>query len=332
MASAKPAEHKSDKIASLLNRQLGRKSVTTFAPFDATLLTPEQAHSWEHDGFFVLPRLVPEQACRAIDDAVIAQVRRMDQEGTAVDEARIHQGSFTLPEENFAKEVRTPEDRVSKLYNLHRQDLFRQLARRPDLTRILGGLLGPDVDVFNSQYIFKNPGAWGQPWHQDSLYFNFSQFPQVGVWLATSRATPENGCLYVMPGSHREPVHPHLPDSRPDANLGYVEIRDYDFSGEQAMEMEPGDVLVFHSFLMHRSADNTSDGRRTALVYHYGAAGTRQLGLPSPTVDWMAALRRGRSVPVGVQQPWENWRTRMQLGLGVSIAKLARFLKGAESR
>lgn len=191
----------------------------------------------------------------------------------------------------FLHDVDEPEDKISKLYNLHREAPYRTLARRPDLALLISGLLGPDVDIFNSQYIFKNPGAWGQPWHQDSLYFQFNRFPQAGVWLATSEATAENGCLYVLPGSHREPIHEHLPDSRADANLGYVEIRDHDFSGSVPVLMEPGDILVFHSFLMHRSADNTSDGRRTAVVDHYGQAGTRQTGLPSPTVDWMPIVR-----------------------------------------
>ncbi len=327
MPSPAENQHKSDKIASVLNRNLDQKKVASYAPVDASRLTPEQARRWEQDGYFVLPQLVCAKICAKINETVIAKVRRMDTEGTAVQETRIHEGSFTLPEENFSKEVATAEDRVSKLYNLHREDVFRHLARREDLVQLLGGLLGPDVDIFNSQYIFKNPGAWGQPWHQDSLYFNFSKFPQAGVWLATSRATVENGCLYVMPGSHREPIHEHRPDSRPEANLGYVEIRDYDFSNEVPMLMEPGDVLVFHSFLMHRSADNRSDDRRTALVYHYGNAGTRQVGLPSPTVDWMPALRAGSPVPPGVHQPWRQWRTRLQLGIGVFLHKVQQLLK-----
>ena len=91
---------------------------------------------------------------------------------------------------------------------------------------------GPSLDCFLSQFIFKNPGAWGQPWHQDSYYFPFDPArPIVGVWLAVTEATLENGCLHVLPGSHREPVHEHVPDRRPNANYGYVEIVDHDMAG-----------------------------------------------------------------------------------------------------
>jgi ectoine hydroxylase-related dioxygenase (phytanoyl-CoA dioxygenase family) len=68
------------------------------------------------------------------------------------------------------------------------------------------------------------------------------------VWLATTRATIENGCLFVAPGSHRESIHKVIPDRRPGSNYGYMEVIDYDFSKAVPVLMDPGDVLVFHSF------------------------------------------------------------------------------------
>lgn len=320
-------DEKAERLAAFANRGRRRKVVESYEPVAPERLTPEQRRSWEEDGYFVMRGLVPAETCARIDADVIARVREMDASGSSMDSLKVSGGSFTVAEENFLHEVEKPEDKISKLYNLHREDLFRHLSRSPDLATILSGLLGPDVDVFNSQYIFKNPGAWGQPWHQDSLYFQFDRFPQVGIWLATSEATVENGCLFVAPGSHREPLHKHLADSRPGANLGYLEIRDYDFADAVPVLMQPGDVLVFHSFLMHRSVDNQSRSRRTAVVYHYGAAGTRHLGMRSPTVDWMPAVRDGAAVPPGTHQPWQQWRNRLQLGIGVGIFRLQRLFK-----
>ena len=77
-------------------------------------------------------------------------------------------------------------------------------------------------------------GALGQPWHQDAFYFPFDRRPQVGVWLAVTEATLENGPLWVLPGSQREPIHPVEPDRREHAQMGYVEITDHDMSGERA--------------------------------------------------------------------------------------------------
>ena len=153
---------------------------------------------------------------------------------------------------------------------------FASFLRSPDLLPVIEALLGPgDVDCFLSQFIFKNPGAWGQPWHQDSYYFPFEPPRRiVGLWLAVTEATLENGCLHVLPGSHREPVHEHVPDRRPGANYGYTEIVDHDPTGQQPSLMEPGDLLVFDSHLMHRSTDNRSAGIRAAMVFHVAAAGT----------------------------------------------------------
>ena len=99
----------------------------------------------------------------------------------------------------------------------------------------------------------------GQPWHQDSSYFPFDREPQVAAWLATSEATLENGCLVVLPGSHQESLHDHLPDEREGSNYGYTEIKDHDFSQETPMTLNKGDLLLFHSFLMHKSFDNKSN-------------------------------------------------------------------------
>ena len=123
------------------------------------------------------------------------------------------------------------------------------------------------------------------------------------MWLAVTEATLENGCLHVLPGSHREPVHEHVPDRRPGANYGYVEIVDHDMDAAVPVLMEPGDLLVFDSHLMHRSTDNMTDGIRAAMVYHCCGAGTIDVGA-SPTrnivQDFVPLLRAGEVV-VGVR-------------------------------
>jgi ectoine hydroxylase-related dioxygenase (phytanoyl-CoA dioxygenase family) len=170
--------------------------------------------------------------------------------------------------------------------------VFGAFARDPRVTDLVAELIAPELDCFLSQFIFKNPGAWGQPWHQDSYYFPFDPpRPIVGVWLAVTEATLGNGCLHVLPGSLREPVHEHVPDRRPNANIGYVEIVDHDTAGAVPVLMDPGDLLLFDSHLMHRSTDNATDGIRAAMVYHYAATGTRVLAAQSPVVDFETVRR-----------------------------------------
>ena len=170
--------------------------------------------------------------------------------------------ALVLPEANLVGRRRvTPRTSRRRSSRLHRDGVFEAFAAGTTCSTGSSDLIGPELDCFLSQFIFKNPGAWGQPWHQDCFYFPFDPArPIVGVWLAVTEATLENGCLHVLPGSHREPVHEHVPDRRPDANYGYVEIVDHDMAGAVPVLMEPGDLLLFDSHLMHRSTDNESDG------------------------------------------------------------------------
>ena len=195
-----------------------------------------------------------------------------------------------------------PEQRLSKLFRVHRDEpVFRGFACDERVLALVEAILGPDLDCFLSQFIFKWPGALGQPWHQDAFYFPFDREPQVGVWLAITASTLANGPLWVLPGSHRDPVHKAVPDRREHANLGYFEIVDRDVSGAVPVLMEPGDLLVFHSHLMHRSTDNEATRERAAMVFHYAQAGTldqsqEKWGFTPPNIDWMPVRRAGARI------------------------------------
>jgi phytanoyl-CoA hydroxylase len=253
-------------------------------------LTPAQRTSWEERGFFRIPRFADPETCDAMLERVTGIVR---DQGLAEDLA-----ARVLPESNKAgQSVAHPEDGVSKVFHLHRDGVFADFAHDPAVVETVAALIAPDIDVFLSQFIFKTPGAWGQPWHQDSFYFPFEPArPVVGVWLAVTEATLANGCLHVLPGSQAEPVHTHVPDRRPGANYGYFEIVDRAMTASEPVLMNPGDLLVFDSHLMHRSTDNESDGIRAAMVYHYATAGTvdhSEEYFPS-TNDWVPVRRHGR--------------------------------------
>jgi phytanoyl-CoA hydroxylase len=248
---------------------------------------------YETDGFFRISGFA-EPAVGAAMLADVVEVARRAAAGEDVSPA------LPLPEAQPGFRGEQPEDLISKVFRLHRRPGFRAFLESPRVTGIVRDLLGPDVDCFLSQFIFKNPGAWGQPWHQDSFYFPFEPArPIVGLWLAVTEATLENGCLHVLAGSNHEPVHEHVPDRRPKANYGYVEIVDHDMAMAEPVRMQPGDLLVFDSHLMHRSTDNTSTGIRAAMVFHCCVAGTEDRGA-SPTrhlvQDFMPLLRDGEVV------------------------------------
>jgi ectoine hydroxylase-related dioxygenase (phytanoyl-CoA dioxygenase family) len=253
-------------------------------------VTDEQLVQYGRDGFFRIEGFADAAVCDAMLERVVEIARR----GAAGEDVR---PALILPEANLAGRPGNPEDLVSKIFKLHRDPVFNEFARSTAVTDVVAAVLrAEEVDCFLSQFIFKAPGAWGQPWHQDSYFFPFEPMrPVVGIWLAVTEATLENGCLHVLRSSHEQPIHEHVPDRRPGANYGYVEIVDHDMSASEPVRMHPGDLLVFDSHLMHRSTDNVSDGIRAAMVYHYAVAGTKDLTLERQTYsinDWMPARRR----------------------------------------
>ncbi len=245
------------------------------------MLWDDEHLQWAHDGFFIRRGAVHPAVGRAMADELIALVRADPPSAHPGERAYLlTDGLLVQPEGKVPDRATEPEDFVAKLFNAHLVGTTRDFAQSDLAAGIVADLIGPDIDVFQTQFILKNPGAWGQPWHQDSYYFRFDQQPQVGLWLAITEATLENGCLSVLPGSHKLPIQAHDPDERPGANQGYTVVKGIDDSAAVPVLMEPGDLLVFHSFLLHRSVDNLGEARRAAMVYHYGRAGTRNEAPP----------------------------------------------------
>jgi phytanoyl-CoA hydroxylase len=255
------------------------------------VLTEGQRSAYATDGFIKIEQFAPRSVCDAMLESVVAIAETKAADGWDAG------AGLLLPEANLRGNDGKPADLVSKIFKLHREPVFCEFALDTKVTDVVAELIGTDdLDCFLSQFIFKNPGAWGQPWHQDSFYFPFDPHgPVVGIWLAVTEATLENGCLHVLPGSNAEPIHEHIPDRRPNANLGYVEIVDHDMRAATPVLMQPGDLLVFDSHLMHRSTDNESEALRAAMVYHYARAGTTDYS-DNLVNDWMPARRADQSV------------------------------------
>ena len=244
---------------------------------------------WARDGFFVVEGLVDEATAGGMIEAARAFARALPHQPEAP--------VVPIPEGRTRATATLPEESLAKLFRLHRQPPFDSIARDPGILHHVAAILGQDLDLFLSQFIFKWPEAYGQPWHQDSFYFPFEPTHQVGVWIAANRATIENGCLWVLPGSQVEPIHEHVADDRPNATQSYTTIVDHDFTGMIPVTMAPGDVLFFDSHLMHMSTDNDSDVLRAAWVIHYAATGTQVLNELGDVVnDWLPVLRGGRPV------------------------------------
>ena len=152
-----------------------------------------------------------------------------------------------------------------------KDDNIRAFCTRPEFVGITTQLLGPDIDLYWNQSVFKHPeGKKEFPWHQDDGYGLVEPSPYLTLWLALNDATEENGCISVLPRSHKQGVVEHR--SSPIGHICY----DND-APDQGIKvpMKAGSMAVFWSRTFHKSGPNVSDGSRKAYVIQYSHAGLR---------------------------------------------------------
>jgi len=126
------------------------------------------------------------------------------------------------------------------------------------------------VKCMQSMLFVKPPGFQGQAWHQDEVYIPTRDRSLIGAWIAMDDATVENGCLWVVPGSHRHGyMYPQREHENPDEFDFAPESHGFDESEEIPVEVKAGAVVFFNGYLLHRSRKNRSNIYRRALVNHY---------------------------------------------------------------
>lgn len=164
-----------------------------------------------------------------------------------------------------------PGGRPENMPSLHYHNAFlRDLVLSGPFVDIAEQILGPDVALFTVYAISKRPDD-GLPvhWHQDAAYFPIEPMETFTLWLAVDDATRENGCMWVVPGSHRPPrLLAHDVDLHDGSTLPQS-IKDLDLSTAVPVELAAGECSVHDCFLLHGSGPNRSPGRRCGITIKY---------------------------------------------------------------
>ena len=166
--------------------------------------------------------------------------------------------------------------RLRKINRCAEQDeVFRAHAANERILELVTSLIGPDVKLFGSQCFMKPPGGVEKPYHQDSAYFTIDPPEIVTCWTALDKVTVENGCLWVIPGSHQGPLRDHQPWQLGDRIDKQVPDDQLDRTKEVAVELSAGSCSFHHSMLLHRSGPNQTQHPRRGLAVHYMSARSR---------------------------------------------------------
>ncbi|MFM9874105.1 MAG: phytanoyl-CoA dioxygenase family protein [Fimbriimonadaceae bacterium] len=174
-------------------------------------------------------------------------------------------------EERLAREGLDEREVVFTQKIAERDDLIRAFAQRDEFVEISVSYLGPDTDLYFNQKVYKNPhGQNSFSWHQDDAYGPVEPAPYLTVWIAISDATPENGCISVLPGSHNRGLVDHW-----EGSFGLECHRSDDPDQGMLVPLQAGSAAVFWSQTMHKSGPNKSNEVRKALVLQFAPLGLR---------------------------------------------------------
>lgn len=137
---------------------------------------------------------------------------------------------------------------------------------------VLTKVIGADVKCMQSMLFIKAAGKPGQAWHQDEDFIPTRDRSLTGAWMALDDATVENGCLWVIPGSHKHGILWQLEETDDPRFDCTRESRGFPYQDDEAIpvEVKAGAIVFFNGYLLHRSLPNRAQsGYRRVLVNHY---------------------------------------------------------------
>jgi len=147
-----------------------------------------------------------------------------------------------------------------------------EYACHPGILDLVAQLIGEDIILWGSQ-VFCKPPLTGKaiPWHQDGQYWPIRPIATCSVWLALDDATPENGCMRFIPGSHAGgSIYRHRVTARSDVVLNQeVEPEQFDEAGARDDVLEAGEFSLHDVYSIHGSNANRSAKRRAGFVVRY---------------------------------------------------------------
>lgn len=216
---------------------------------------------------------------------VVEDVVGADERAAIIDDLpRFARGEYPVVNPPEGEDM-TDEEALASVLAVHFphwvSPVIESMVTHPGVVDVLAEITGAHVPFWDgrvkcmqSMLFAKPPGLPGQAWHQDERYIPTRDRSLVGAWIALDDADEDNGCLRVLPQSHRQGrLYPFRDHGNPDEFDLSEEAHGFDADGEISVPVSAGDVVFFNGYLLHRSLRNRSDDRyRRALVNHYCSA------------------------------------------------------------
>jgi len=257
------------------------------------VLNPKQVEQFRREGYLRFGRVLNdeqvERLCTALDRVIAEEAARTDDNGLPPEFAYGHDRGIGG----------APSGRAIHQYvNMWKVvPEYREIIHHPIITGAIRDLMGVErIRIWHDQVISKPPGDnkhFGC--HHDFYFWPLDRPTMITCWLALDDATPENGCMHVIPGSHRDPRYqPAECDLSEDIHLSpaplgpgepgslYADIRTWMPERAIPVTLRAGECMFHHCLNYHMTPENTTDRQRRAFIIIYMPDGTRYKHSQSP--------------------------------------------------
>jgi phytanoyl-CoA hydroxylase len=256
------------------------------------LLSAEQVRRYQEQGYVVLPGFKTAADVAALRERALAIVDAFDPGArrsifSTTDQARGTGDDFLASAEGihcfFEEEAfdQHGELRQAKALSINKighamhdlDPVFEAFSRGPRMAALARDLGLADAKLWQSMYIFKQPGIGGEvKWHQDATFFDTTPCTVTAFWFALEDATRDNGCLWVEPGGHRGPrgrLRERFVREGSQVRMETLDTTPWpDDAVAVPVEVQAGTLVCFHGLLPHYSAPNRSAHSRHAYTLH----------------------------------------------------------------
>jgi phytanoyl-CoA hydroxylase len=222
------------------------------------MIKSKDVEFYNENGYLLVKNVFNASEVEQMRDAIEKIIQRAAQ--VKKDENHAWQGDF-LPPEQLKKLV------LKGFHDVHYHDAaFARAVIHSNMVEVLARLIGPNVLLHHTKMLVKPPenGA-AFPMHQDYPYFPHQNHTMLAASVHLDDADLENGCLHVIPGSHKQGPLPHV-------GTHYLNHKEYPISMGTPCIAEAGDVLFFNYLTIHGSDRNLSEKTRRNVLFQYREA------------------------------------------------------------
>ena len=240
-------------------------------------LTSEELIRFNKDGFIILRKFLDGKSCDAILEVA---KRHLSQHIEPIEtELGYSEGSKAERTQNIDySSSDEPIKVVRRLRQVYGRDkLFEQWMEDESIRPVLQQILKDQVVLTTAHHnsiMTKIPYVSAPTaWHQDRRYWRYSDDNLVSVWLALDDETQDNGALELIPASHKMRLSPEQFDDKEYFSKNHAMNKPI-IKSKVSVELKKGDVLLFHSLLLHRANKNNTSNTKISFVYTVKGAKT----------------------------------------------------------